>query len=235
VDSTKSSLPRIETLAPGMIMYGSEDEEITFGTPQSSGGYGDYTASQLRAIAMAGGVTYEQLTGDHSRVNFSSMRGGRQEFRALIESFRWLTFIPMACQPVAKWWLDAAYLAGKVRTLKHRPEWTPPRWEYIQPVDDVRAELLEIAGGLKTHSDALRGRGEDPEQFIEEKQKETEAFAKANLKFDYGNGKVAAGVTVTDETTGAGQPGAKRPTREPPPSRQCTRVHFLKSRGASLA
>jgi hypothetical protein len=82
---------------------------------------------------MAAGVTYEQLTGDLSRVNFSSMRGGRQEFRALVEIFRWLTFIPMACRPVAKWWLDAAYLSGKVRTVKHRPEWTPPRWEYIQP------------------------------------------------------------------------------------------------------
>jgi lambda family phage portal protein len=211
VDTTKSNLPRIESMSPGLIMYGSEEEDISFGAPQSSGGYGDYTASQLRAIAMAAGVTYEQLTGDLSRVNFSSMRGGRQEFRALVEIFRWLTFIPMACRPVAKWWLDAAYLSGKVRTVKHRPEWTPPRWEYIQPVDDVRAELLEIAGGLKTHSEALRGRGEDPEQFIEEKSAETKAFEKAGLKFDYGNGKVAAGVTVSDGTAEPGTPADKAP------------------------
>jgi lambda family phage portal protein len=201
-DTTKSNAPRIETFAPGLIMYGSEDEDITFGSPNSSGGYGDYTKTQLRAIAMAAGVTYEQLTGDLSGVNFSSMRGGRQEFRGLIEQYRWLTFIPMACRPVANWFGDAGFLSGKLRTLKHRAEWTPPRWEYIQPEVDVKTELLEIAGGLKTHSAALRGRGEDPAEFIAEKEQELKDFEKAGLKFDYGTGKIGNGVTVADDSTG---------------------------------
>jgi lambda family phage portal protein len=205
-DTTKSNAPRVETFSPGLIMYGSEEEDITFGSPNASGGYGEYTKTQLRAIAMAAGVTYEQLTGDLSSVNFSSMRGGRQEFRGLIEQYRWLTFIPMHCRATANWFKDAGYLAGRLRTLSHRAEWTPPRWEYIQPEVDVKTELLEIAGGLKTHSEALRARGEDPAAWIEEKKQELKEFAAAGLKFEYGAGKVGNGVAVTDDSTGGATP-----------------------------
>jgi capsid protein len=36
---------------------------------------------QLRAIAMGMGITYEQLTGDLTNVNYSSIRAGLIEFR----------------------------------------------------------------------------------------------------------------------------------------------------------
>lgn len=203
-DNTKSYLPRVETFQPGTIMYGAEDEEITFGSPNVTGGYAEYTGAQLRAIAMAAGVTYEQLTGDLSKVNFTSMRMGVQEFRMLVEQFRWLTFIPTMCRGSAKWWVEAAYLAGKIRTLKYKPSWTPPRWQYVQPEVDVKTELLEIAGGLDTHYEKLRARGTDPEEFIQEKEEELAAFKKAGLSFQYGTGKLGNGVTVADESTAGG-------------------------------
>jgi capsid protein len=109
---------------------------------------------------------------------------------------------------------DAAYLSGKIRTLKHRPSWTPPRWEYIQPEVDVKTELLEIAGGLKTHSEALRGRGEDPEEFIAEKQQELKDFEKAGVKFDYGTGKVGNGVAVADDSNGKPGTVPEKPAAE---------------------
>jgi lambda family phage portal protein len=88
---------RTETVSPGMIEYLRPGEEVTFGSPANSAGYGDYTRTQLHAIAAGAGVTYEQLTGDFSQVNYSSARAGMLEFRELVEIFRWIYFVPMAC------------------------------------------------------------------------------------------------------------------------------------------
>jgi capsid protein len=88
---------------------------VTFGSPQRRG-LRRLHRTQLHAIAAGAGVTYEQLTGDFSRVNYSSMRGGMLEFRELVELFRWIYFIPMFCEPIFDWFVDAAWTAGKVRT-----------------------------------------------------------------------------------------------------------------------
>ena len=41
--------------------------------------------------------------------------------------------------------------------------WLPPRWDWIDPSKDVAAELEAIAGGLKSRSQAISERGDDPE------------------------------------------------------------------------
>jgi len=59
-----------EKVAPGMIKYVSGADDVHFGTPASSGGYGDYTKTQLHAIATGAGVMYSQMTGSLSDFNF---------------------------------------------------------------------------------------------------------------------------------------------------------------------
>ncbi|WP_460922815.1 phage portal protein, partial [Staphylococcus aureus] len=71
-------------MAPGMIKYVANTEDVEFGEPAASGGYGDYTSTQLHAIAAGAGTTYEQMTGDLSRVNYSSIRAGLVEVRKMI-------------------------------------------------------------------------------------------------------------------------------------------------------
>jgi hypothetical protein len=108
---------RVEKLSPGTIIYGKEGEEVTFGNP-SSGPEVGFIADELRAIAMGAGCTYEQLTGDLSNTNYSSMRGGRAEFKILVEQYRWLSFMPQVCERIYGWFEEAAFLAGKIRTTR---------------------------------------------------------------------------------------------------------------------
>jgi len=63
---------RIESLGAGLIQYLKPGQDIQFGAPANGGDYGAYTRTQLRAIAAGIGITYEQLTGDLTGVNYSS-------------------------------------------------------------------------------------------------------------------------------------------------------------------
>jgi lambda family phage portal protein len=173
---------RVENLSAGMIHYVKNSEGVTFGSPSASNGYGAYINTQLHAIAAGAGITYEQLTGDLSQVNYSSIRAGTLEFRRMIEQWQWLTFIPMFCQPLMRAWLDAAVRIGKIKTAEVDVNWTTTRFDWVDPVRDVTGELMEIAAGLKPWSEAVRGRGYDPKSNIEEIAADQQAFADAGIR-----------------------------------------------------
>jgi capsid protein len=42
--------------------------------------------------------------------------------------------------------------------------WLPPRWEWVDPLKDARAEIEQIEAGLKSRSQAIAERGFDAEQ-----------------------------------------------------------------------
>ena len=188
---------RIERLSPGMVNYLRTGETVTFGEPSSSAD-GGFTSDTLHAIAAGAGCTYEQLTGDLSGVNYSSMRGGRAEFKILIEQYRWLTFVPQVLERIYTWWEEAAYGRGKLRTTGYEHVWTPPRWEYVNPKEDVEADRLELDAGLATLSDKLRGRGENPAQVFKEIAQEREQLDELGVKVNFGRGQTAAAAPAKD-------------------------------------
>jgi capsid protein len=68
--------------------------------------------------------------------------------------------------------MDTAVLAGTL-DLPHydrerreylRCDWLPPKWDWIDPLKDARAEIEQIEAGLKSRSQALAERGYDAEQ-----------------------------------------------------------------------
>ncbi len=181
-DASTESGRRLENLSAGMIQYLKSGESVTFGAPTGVNGYNDYIKTQLHAIAAGAGITYEQLTGDLSQVNYSSIRAGTLEFRRMVEQWQWLTFIPMCCQPVMNAWLNAAVLAGKLKSTDVTVNWTTTRFDWVDPVRDVTGELMEIAAGLKPWSEAVRGRGYDPQANIAAIKAEQEAFKKAGIR-----------------------------------------------------
>lgn len=182
--STESGTParRLENLSAGMIQYLKPGEQVSFGAPGAVQGYNDYIRTQLHAIAAGAGITYEQLTGDLSQVNYSSIRAGTLEFRRMVEQWQWLTFIPMFCQPLMRAWLDTAVNAGKLNSADVAVNWTTTRFDWVDPVRDVTGELMEIAAGLKPWSEAVRGRGYDPKSNIAEIAAEQKAFTDAGIK-----------------------------------------------------
>ncbi len=64
-------------LEPGTLQILEPGEDVKFSDPADVGGsYSEFLRTQFRAVAAAIGVTYEQLTGDLTGVNYSSIRAG---------------------------------------------------------------------------------------------------------------------------------------------------------------
>lgn len=64
-------------LEPGTLQILEPGEDIKFSDPADVGGsYGEFLRTQFRAVAAALGITYEQLTGDLTGVNYSSSARG---------------------------------------------------------------------------------------------------------------------------------------------------------------
>ncbi len=207
---------RVEKLNPGQIIYGKLGESITFGQPSSSSDEG-FTRDQLHAIAAGAGCTYEQLTGDLSQVNYSSMRGGRAEFKLMIEQFRWLTFVPQACERIYGWFEEAAFNSGKLRKKGYEHTWTPPRWEYVNPLEDVKADKEELAAGLASLSEKLRERGMTPEAVFKEIADERQKLEDLGVEVEYSAGtKTAASDSGDTKPDGAedGQDAANAGTQQ---------------------
>lgn len=201
---------RGETLSPGMIMYGKAGEQITFGSP---GGISkdEYTTDQLHAIAAGAGVTYEQMSGDYSQVTYLSARAAQLELRELVEMFRWIHFIPMGCNGIWRWFLDAYYTTGRLRTDAYPAEWTAPAFPWIDPQKDVQAAKEEVKGGLTSLSRQIRARGEDPDEVFKELAEEREKLKKLGIKVDTDAGtavKVAAPAPDSGDGGDGGDGGA---------------------------
>lgn len=199
---------RTETLSPGIIEYLNGAQDVKFAAP-STGSDDGFSVQELHSIAAGAGVTYEQLTGDLSGVNYSSIRSGMLDFRDLVETWRWMYFMPMVMRRIGEWFLDAAWTAGSVRTQKYDVIWTPPKWPWVDPVKDVEAAKLEMRAGLSSLSEKIREMGYDPAVVFAE-IKEERATLKADGTVVDSNAEVG-----TKSGTATSEPGAADPAAEP--------------------
>ena len=168
-NATGTNAPkRVEAFRPGMIEYLKPGEDVKFGNPSSDANYAAYMRTQLHAVAAGLGITYEQLTGDLSQVNYSSLRAGLVEFRRMIETLRWQVFIPMFCVPVWRRFIERAYIAGVISKLDYTATWTPMKFEMIDPLKDAQADTLMMRNGTLTLREAIANRGFDPDLQLEE-------------------------------------------------------------------
>ena len=158
----------LETLSPGMIAKLPAGEEIDFLAPQQFGGFADAVRHYQRVIAVGSQVPYELLTGDLSGVNYSSIRAGDLEYRRLVSVLRRTVVVPHVCQPLWRWMVEAAQLAGRLPMLSGEtmaralhPAWHPPRWVAIDREAEVKADILEMQAGVRTVAQAAAERGQD--------------------------------------------------------------------------
>lgn len=172
------------SLAGGGINLLPAGLNLTVVEPKAAPGYVEYVKYQLHLIAAGWGITYEMMTGDVSEVNFSSGRLGAMEFRRNAEQTQWLLLVPKLCQPIWEAFIRAAELVGKVDTLDFAVDWSTPKWDYVNPVQDVAADLDEIAGGLGTISEKLRRRGFNPELVFTEMKSDFDRLKKDGT-FDF--------------------------------------------------
>lgn len=161
-----TSIAKIET---GTIQQLLPGEDIVAPQIPQAGDYAAFMRAQLHAVAAGFGITYEQLTGDLSQVNYSSIRSGLLEFRRACEQYQYGTMIFQLCRPVWRRWMRTAVLSGaldlpgydKDPYVYEKVRWIPPRWDWVDPLKDVQAKQFEIRAGLTSRATAVGERGED--------------------------------------------------------------------------
>lgn len=164
VDATKT--PEIDLLEPGMIKGLSAGQSIQVVEPPQARDYKDFSVATLRAIATGLGIPYEDLTGDFSEVNFSSSRMARLRHWDRVDDWRWKMLVPQFCNPAWAWYVEAATVMG-IPTVTDA-EWTAPAMPMIDPANEGLAIMRNVRAGIQTMPEAIRERGYDPIEFIDE-------------------------------------------------------------------
>ena len=160
-------------LQPGTLQILEPGEDIKFSDPADVGGqYEAFEYRNLLALCAATGVPYANVTGDHSRANYASQRGGLVEYRRRIEQLQHHVLVFQFCRPVAEAWVRQAALAGVVRLPAvatdlgryTRIKWITPRFDWVDPLKDRKAEEIAVNNGWKSRSDVAEAEGSDADE-----------------------------------------------------------------------
>jgi lambda family phage portal protein len=163
-------------LPSGQILEMPQGVSFQIVEPKAAPGYVEYVKQRHHIIAAGFGVTYEMMTGDMSEVNFSSARMRQNDFRRDVEITQWTCLIPTLCDAMCRMFVEHAYLAGLISSTEYGVEHTTPKWSSPNPLQDARADLAEITGGLSSFSEKLRQRGYKPEAVFKELQSDLETL-----------------------------------------------------------
>ena len=159
-------------MEPGSLIPLPPGADIRFSNPTEHDAYAPFVKNHLRAVAAGLGLPYELVSGDLEGVTYSSIRAGLVEFRRRVEQLQHNVVVHMFCRPIWERFVRIAVLSGDLpaRDFDADPaaylgcSWLPPKFDYVDPMKDVQAEILAIDAGLKSRSQAISERGYDAEQ-----------------------------------------------------------------------
>lgn len=177
----------VENIEPGSVQYLNSGETVSFAQPPQNSSYESFTKTQHRAVAAGNGVTYEQLTGDYSNVNFSSGRMGWLEFQRNVETWQWDMMVPQFCDRVYRWFVDAVKMApqGISSNAEVNVSWTAPRREMIDPKSEIGAMKDSVRSGFTTWDEVVKSFGYNPDELFNQLKKDFEKFKAAGLMFEW--------------------------------------------------
>ncbi|MBE7183835.1 MAG: phage portal protein [Methylobacterium mesophilicum] len=181
------------SLEPGTMQVLLPGEDIKFSSPADvGGGYEAFQYRTLLAVSAALGLPYHLVTGDVRQANYSSLRAELVEFRRRIEQLQHGTMAYQLCRPVWARWMDAAVLSGAIELrgyarapARHRAvQWIPPRWDWVDPLKDIQAQVLAIDAGLLSRRKAVEATGYDIEEI--DRENAADATRAAGMGLAYG-------------------------------------------------
>lgn len=166
-------------------------EKLSFNTAAGpSGNFSDFEAAVLRYVAAGLGQSYEQLTQDWTKTNYSSARA------ALLQSWKFLTarrdlFVQGFVNQIwALWVEDALSLGvlklpeGAVRFWDNPAAWCACKWigpgrGWVDPVKEQTASRMRVEDGISTLRDECAELGgADWQEVLDQRAREIE-YAKS--------------------------------------------------------
>jgi len=188
--ATHSTGAALAGLEPGTLQVLLPGEDIKFSTPADVGAsYETFMRVQLRSIAAGMGITYEQLTGDLTGVNYSSIRAGLLEFRRRCEQFQHQVIVHQFCRPVWQRWIEAALLSGTLPKQGdlapyYDAKWIPPGFAWVDPLKDIKAQVMAVRAGFKSRAEVVSEQGYDAEAIDREMAAENARARELGLSYD---------------------------------------------------
>lgn len=177
-------------------------------TTNGPGGVGqEFEQSLLRYIAAILGVSYEQLSKDFSKTNYSSARAALTETWKYMQSRKRMVADRFASH-IYMLWFEEQMNAGELECMKYSKlpnyydglnaeaytqcEWIGAARGQIDELKETQAAVLRIKFGLSTHEDELAKLGKDWRQVYRQLSRETKERERLNIVLQEDNSVNAA-------------------------------------------
>lgn len=204
---------KLQKVKPGGIHYLEEDEEFQFASIDDIGtNLTTLLEYQTRLISAALDLTYEQISGDLSKVNYSSIRAGLMEVNRKAATIQQLIFITQGLKPLTERFKELGGIFVSPGFASATCKFILPKVEWVDPLKDAQADLLECRAGFSTLTDKLGERGiQDIEEHIAQLTKEQgldivlESNPSKNLRQE-----------VTDSNSSETGKPKRKPSQNPP-------------------
>lgn len=203
-----TAAPAIDALSPGMVQNLPAGRQISVVEPPRVNDYGEYMDRNLRGISSGLRVLYEGMTGDHRDLSFSAARMSRLAHQPDVDDWRWRLIIPGLCDPAWQWAMQAAAIAGVLKSADvPAVTWTPPPLPFIDPASEGLAILRNVRAGITTMQEELRARGLDPAEVLVEMKSWNELLDKSGIVLDSDPRRMTQAGQAQTATINPAQPG----------------------------
>ena len=172
----------VDLLPPGVTFKG-------FDPKYPSDAFGPFTTAVKQDIAAGLNVAHHNLSGDMTKVNYSSARiaelAERDGWKGVA---RW--FIGAFVAPVFLEWLQLSLLAGAIRLpsgaalpatkfdkYRRGMKFNGRGWEWVDPLKEVQAAVTAVEQGFATRTQVVSSKGGDFEENVAELAQEQEILA----------------------------------------------------------
>ena len=187
-----------DELEPGMIEYvkaGSIPHTIS---PPKADNASNFDVGIKRDMAVGSGITYEQLTGDYSLVNWASGRMGRTEFYNELDFAQKLMLKP-GLDKIVGWFNVLWQIKKGLGTFTH--EWTYPPRAAVNPQEEFDVLMSKVRSGVLSPTKMAKILGEKLEKTIDQWKKDKALFG--DLPFDIDPSKFASTGNQLDDNDAA--------------------------------
>ena len=191
-------LPADEKFEPGVMRTLAPGEDFKAFDPQRPNtNLVAFVEQQLRASGAGIGVSYETISNDYSKTNYSSSRlsliTARDRYKVLQVWFA-CNFLKEVIfgNPESDGWLDMAVMAGVLNfpdyelRRKHYQavKWQFRGWAWVDPHKEVQATIASLAAGMTTFSDVYAEQGKDFEESMRAIARERELLKELGIEIN---------------------------------------------------
>lgn len=181
-----NSDPKAEPDAPVQMEPGASvellaGEDVKIAQPAESGAsYEPFQYRTLLQVSAALNIPYAYLTGDTTKGNFSNVRTEVISFRRRVSQHQKLVLIPQLCDGVQRWFDEATSQPDREDDV----DYLAPRMDWVDPIKDVKADLIAVRAGFKTMSQVIGENGDDIDETFDQIKRENQEADEKGLILD---------------------------------------------------